>query len=135
SRILGLYCKSAPSARTLSRIRKDILSHRIFFRTGSLRPLIVPSHSFGVPPLSPRLHPVAHHRFAAFCHDGFGVELDAFDGVFAVADAHDLAFLCFCRDFEAVGKRLALDDERVVAGSGERIRQALEDSAVEMADW
>ena len=59
--------------------------------------------------------------------DGFGVELDAVDGQFAVGEAHDFAFGGFGGDFEAGGEGFAFDDEGVVAGGLEGAGEAGED--------
>ena len=52
------------------------------------------------------------------------MELDAFDGIFAMPDAHDFAFCGFRRDFQAGGQRVALDNEGMVARGFKRLRQA-----------
>ena len=56
--------------------------------------------------------------------DGFGVELDAFDGKLAVAEAHDDAVGGFGGDFEAARQRAAFDDERMIARGFEILREA-----------
>jgi hypothetical protein len=65
--------------------------------------------------------------------DRFGVELDAFDEEFAVAETHDDA-IGFRGDFELIRKSFFLDDERVIARGGEILRQILEDGLVVMVD-
>lgn len=62
------------------------------------------------------------------------MELDAPDGKGFVADAHDFAFVGFGGDFEAVGEGFFFDDERVVAGGGERIGHVLEEVFVVVPD-
>src|SRR5437588_12642804 len=61
--------------------------------------------------------------FARVGEDGFGVELHAFDLVAAVTEAHDDAIVGFSGDGELAGQRFSFDDERVVAGRGERVGQ------------
>ena len=63
-----------------------------------------------------------------------GMELHALDGVLAVADAHDRAVGRRRRDLEAVGHAVGRDGEGVVAGRGERRRQAGEDAAPVVLD-
>ena|SRR5215467_3159178 len=53
--------------------------------------------------------------------DGFGVELDAFDFVSAVAQAHDDAVVGFRSDGKLAGQGFPFDNERVIARSGERV--------------
>jgi hypothetical protein len=52
------------------------------------------------------------------------VELDAFDGVVAVPDAHDRAVLGARGDDERVGQGLGLDYQRVIAGRLEALLDA-----------
>ena len=54
------------------------------------------------------------------------MELHALDRELAVAQAHDEAVLGLGADLEHVGHGVALDDERVVAGGGERGGHAAE---------
>ena len=58
---------------------------------------------------------IPHELFAVGRQDGFGMELDALDGVLLVAHAHDRAVFQFGGDGEASGQRFSLDDERMVA--------------------
>src|SRR4051795_7355157 len=58
--------------------------------------------------------------------DGLGVELDPFGGQLAVADAHEHA-AAGGRGLEAVGERVRVDDERVVAPGLERRGDVAED--------
>ena len=51
-----------------------------------------------------RLQKILQHLFSVLGEDGFGVELDAVDGQFAVGEAHDFAFGGFGGDFEAGGR-------------------------------
>jgi hypothetical protein len=39
-----------------------------------------------------RIQKILQHLFPVLGEDGFGVELDAVDGQFAVGEAHDFAF-------------------------------------------
>src|SRR5206468_13120963 len=55
------------------------------------------------------------------------MELDAFDFVAAVAEAHDDAVTGFGGDGEFAWERFALHDERVIARGGEGVRQLAED--------
>ena len=63
---------------------------------------------------------------AGIGEDGFGVELYAFDFVAAVAEAHDDAVVRFRSDGEFARQGFSLDDQGMVARSGERIRQLAE---------
>jgi len=58
--------------------------------------------------------------------DGFGVELDAFEFMAAVAEAHDDAVVSFGGDGEFARKRFAFDDERMVARGSERLGELAE---------
>jgi hypothetical protein len=71
---------------------------------------------------------------AGFGEDGFGVELNALDGEFAVAEAHDDAVLGFGGDVQHARERFALDDEGVVAGGGEGVGEVAEDTLAVMID-
>src|SRR5689334_14781402 len=62
------------------------------------------------------------------------MELHAFDRALLVAKAHDLAFRGPRGDLEAIGKRLALDDERVIARGFERRGETGEDALSFMED-
>ena len=73
------------------------------------------------------LQKILQHLLAVLGEDGFGVELDAVDGQFAVGEAHDFAFGGFGGDFEAGGEGFAFDDEGVVAGGFEGAGEAGED--------
>ena len=65
----------------------------------------------------------------------FGMKLDAVQGPGLVADAHDLPFGRPRGDFEVrVLKRLAPNDEAVIAGGVERVRQAGEDPSAVVVD-
>ena len=66
---------------------------------------------------------VAQEVVAGVGEDRLGVELHALDRELAVAQAHHQAVLGLGGDLEHVGHRVAVDDERVVAGRGERVRQ------------
>ncbi len=82
-----------------------------------------------------QLQEIRQNLFAVFGEDGFGMELDAPDGVLFVAEAHDLAFgFGFGGDLEGVGQRVAFDEERVVAGGGEGIGHAFEKVAAIVID-
>ena len=62
------------------------------------------------------------------------MKLDAPNGELFVAEAHDLAFLGLRSDFKAIGQRGALDEERMIAGGGEALRQAFENVGVFVED-
>jgi len=64
--------------------------------------------------------------FAGFGEDGFRMELDAFDFVAAVPEAHDDAVFGFGGDGELAGQRFSFDNERVIARGGKRVRQFAE---------
>ena len=57
------------------------------------------------------------------------MELHAMDGEFAMSQSHDFLFICFSGDFEAVGQRLAFDDQGVVASGFEGLGKSGEDPA------
>ncbi len=62
--------------------------------------------------------------------DGLGVELDALDGVAAVADGHDDAAVGLGGDLQlVVGEAVSLDGEGVVADRLERVGEAAEDAS------
>jgi hypothetical protein len=71
---------------------------------------------------------ILQELLAGLGQDGFGVELDAFQFVAAVADAHDDAVLGFGGDGEFAGERFSFDDQRVIAGGGERVGEFAEDA-------
>src|SRR5207237_9054891 len=56
------------------------------------------------------------------------MELDALDRMLAMTHRHDEAVLGPGRDLERCRKTVAGDDEGVISGGGERIRQAAEDA-------
>ncbi len=66
------------------------------------------------------------------------VELDAVDGVFFVSEAHDFERVVFVLgpggDFEVVGDGVFGDDEAVVAGCGEGVREVFEDALAVVVD-
>ena len=67
--------------------------------------------------------------------NGFGVELDAPDGVLFVADAHDFAFgFGFGGDLEGVGHGVAFDEERMIAGGVEGVGHAGEEVVAVVVD-
>src|ERR1700691_4384918 len=66
--------------------------------------------------------------------DGLRVELDAPDGQRPVAKAHDLALGGLRGDLQVPGEGRALDEERMVAGAREPLRQALEQVGVAVGD-
>ena len=55
------------------------------------------------------------------------MELDTFDFVAAVAEAHDDAIAGFGGDGQLSRKRFSLDDERMIARGRERLGQLAED--------
>ncbi len=67
---------------------------------------------------------------AVFGEQGFGVELYAFHRQRFVAHAHDLAVVGPGGDFQAVGQCVAVDNQAVIAGAGNRIGQLAEHALV-----
>jgi len=67
--------------------------------------------------------------------DGFGVKLDAFDFVAAVAEAHDDTVAGFGSDGQLAGKGFALDDERVVASGREWLGKLAENILAIVMDF
>ena len=63
------------------------------------------------------------------------MELDAFDGKFAVAEAHDDAIIGLRSDGQFARERLSLDDQRVIARCGKRIGQLPEDAFAVVMDF
>ena len=59
--------------------------------------------------------------FACFGHDRFGMELDAFDIEFFVANSHDDAIFGVGSDFERVRDGVLFDCQRVIANGLERL--------------
>src|SRR5579862_1815820 len=57
------------------------------------------------------------------------MELHAFDEMILVPEAHHLALRGSCADFQTIGKRLVVNDQRMIAHRVERIRQPGENSA------
>src|SRR5690606_3620943 len=80
------------------------------------------------------LQEIAQQRVAVLGEDRFGVELHALDAQLAMAQAHDLAVVGPRGDLEAVGQRLALDRQRVVADRGERVGQPAKDADPRVVD-
>src|SRR4051812_12211413 len=66
--------------------------------------------------------------------DRLGVELHAPDRQRLVAQAHDFALGRLRGDFEDAREGGTIDDERMVAGGGEVLRQAVEEIAVLVPD-
>src|SRR5262249_50926541 len=62
------------------------------------------------------------------------MKLDAFDGLAAMAEPHDLALAGPCADLQTRGQRLPPHEQRMVARRVERIRQALEDRLAVVLD-
>ena len=73
--------------------------------------------------------------FAGRGEDGFWVELDAFDFVAAMAEAHDDAVVGFGSDGQLAGERFALDDEGVIPRGGEWLCQIAENIFAVMMDF
>src|SRR5580692_8112128 len=73
--------------------------------------------------------------FAGSSEDGFGMELDAFDFVTAMAEAHDDAVGGFCGDGQLARERFAFDDERMVARGCERLWKLAEDILAVVMDF
>ena len=63
------------------------------------------------------------------------MELDTFEFVLLVANAHDDAVVSSCRDGEFSREGFALDDQRVVARRRERFRQFLENTFAVVMDF
>src|SRR5215472_142103 len=70
---------------------------------------------------------IGEELLARVGEDRFGVELDAFDFVAAVTEAHDDAVIAFRGDHELARQRLPFNNERVITGGRERVRQLAED--------
>ncbi len=66
--------------------------------------------------------------------DALGVELHAVDRMLDVHQAHDQAVLGGGDGREAGRQRLALDDQRVIAGAGEFVIEAAEDATAVVGD-
>ena len=66
--------------------------------------------------------------------DRLGVELDSLYQVVLVAKPHHLTFGSFCRDLQAGGKALSLDQQAVVAGRLEGIRKIPEEGSPVVVD-
>ena len=62
------------------------------------------------------------------------MKLDSLYQVLLVTEAHDFPFRRLGRDLEAGGDGLPLDDEAVIAGRLEGIRETLEQGAAVMLD-
>ncbi len=67
--------------------------------------------------------------------DGLGVELDAFDGQLAVAQAHDGAVAGLGGTLQLAGQAFPLDDERVVARGGEPLGELAENGLAVVQDF
>ena len=70
---------------------------------------------------------ILEELLAGFGEDGFGVELHTFDFVATVSEAHDDAVVGLGGDGEFTRQGFSFDDERVIAGGGERVGQFTED--------
>ena len=81
---------------------------------------------------------VADHLAAAFSEHAFGMKLDAFDGQRTMAQAHENGCAAGVGRVrggqEFVRQRGFIDDERVVAGAGERGGQSGEDAMAVVGD-
>ena len=66
---------------------------------------------------------VFQHGVTMLGHDGFGVELQAINGIFLVLEPHDDAIIRPRRRLELVGEPVFAYDERVVAGGHEVLWQ------------
>ncbi len=80
-----------------------------------------------------QLEEVREQRVPLLGGDALGMELHAMHGMRLVLQPHDDAVRRLGRDLEAVGQRLPLDDQRVVARHLERLGQALEDALARVA--
>ena len=70
---------------------------------------------------------VAEEFLAVFGEDAFGMELDAPNGEFPVTQSHDFALVGFGGDLQAIGKAIAIHDERMVASSREGVGNILKE--------
>ena len=77
------------------------------------------------PDLLPKREEVSDDRPPAVGQDAFRMKLHAPDGMLAMPHSHDLAFLGLGGDLEAVRKRVAFDDQGVVARRHKRIGHPL----------
>ena len=77
---------------------------------------------------------ILQELLAGVGEDGFGVELDAFDGVLAVAETHDDSVIGLSGDRKAARKSAAFDDQRMVARGGEGVRELAKDIFVVVMD-
>src|SRR3954470_21380384 len=60
------------------------------------------------------------------------MKLNALHGELLVAHTHDFTVVCPGRHFEALRQCVALDDQRMVARRGERVRQIAEHAGIPM---
>ena len=77
---------------------------------------------------------ILQELLAGIGQDGFGVELDAFDFMFFVAESHDDAVVGFGGDGEFTRQGFFLDDERVVARGGEGVVHMVEEAFAVVMD-
>src|SRR6185437_8796020 len=81
-----------------------------------------------------RSEKIGQKRMTMFGQYGLRMKLDALDRKLAMAHAHDLAVLAGGGHLEARRHRLALDDQRMIAGSGQRVGEAGKDAAAAVRD-
>ena len=56
------------------------------------------------------------------CKHRFGMKLHSLHREFAMAQCHDFSVVALGGDFETLGKRTSLDDQRMVPASFKRVR-------------
>src|SRR3990170_2814357 len=116
------------------------LSRSVIFRMAALSSMMMSGAMSASRRFEPRhLHPgqsqeVAKQGLSGRCQHRFRMELHALHQRGLVAQAHDRPVGEFCRDFQHVGQRLALHDERMIPGANERIRNSFVDRAPVMED-
>src|SRR5947207_4665390 len=77
---------------------------------------------------------IRQKRMTVLGQDRFRMKLHALDRKLAMAHAHDLAVFAGRGDLQAGRHRLALNNQRMIAGSGQRVGEAGEDAAVYVRD-
>src|SRR6476659_947125 len=80
------------------------------------------------------LEEIAEEIFPRRGQDRFRMELHAFHAQGGMAHAHDLAFGCFGGDLEAGRQTCPLDNQRMIAGRVEGIRQLSENRSSVVLD-
>ena len=77
---------------------------------------------------------ILQELLAGFGEDGFGVELDAFDFVATMTEAHDDAVVGFGSDGEFARQGFSFDNQRVITGGGERVGKFAENAFAVVMD-